>query len=138
MKVLHVVPSVSPVYGGPSVTTVRMAEGVAALDLEVDVATTTANGSSELRVPLDRPVIGKGVRYFYFQRQHPKSWTFSWPLTRWLLRHAHTYDLLHVHALFSYATLPACWVARRGRVPYVLSPHGMLDPWSLRFRSWKK
>jgi len=138
MKVLHVVPSISPVYGGPSITTVRMAESLAALGIEVDVATTTANGSCELRVPLDRPVVDNGVRYFYFPRQHPKFWTFSWPLTRWLAHHAHTYDLLHVHALFSYATLPACWAARRASVPYVLSPHGMLDRWSLRFHSWKK
>lgn len=138
MKVLHVIPSMSPIYGGPSVATRQMAESLASPKIEVDLATTTANGRAELRVPLDRPLMDGGVRYFYFPRQHPKSWTFSWPLTCWLARHAHTYDVLHVHALFSYPTLPACWAARRAGVPYVLSPHGMLDPWSLRFRAWKK
>jgi len=115
-----------------------MVEALAALGVDLHVASTTANGRSELRMPLDKSVMDGGVRYFYFPRQHPKSWTFSWPLTRWLAQQAHTYDVLHVHALFSYPTLPACWAARRAGVPYVLSPHGMLDPWSLRFRAWKK
>ena len=138
MKVLHVIPSLSPIYGGPSFSTRHMVEALAALGVDLHVASTTANGRSESRMPLDRPVVDGGVRYFYFPRQHPKSWTFSWPLTRWLAQHAHAYDVLHVHALFSYPTLPACWAARRTGVPYVLSPHGTLDPWSLRFRAWKK
>src|SRR5438132_5249120 len=138
MKVLHVIPSLSPIYGGPSFSTRHMVEALVALGVDLHVASTTANGRSELRMPLDRPVVDGGVRYFYFPRQHPKSWTFSWPLTRWLAQHARSYDVLHVHALFSYPTLPACWAARRAGVPYVLSPHGMLDPWSLRFRAWKK
>jgi glycosyltransferase involved in cell wall biosynthesis len=138
MKVLHVIPSVSPLHGGPSFAVRRMAEAVAALDVEVDVATTTANGKEELRVPLGRPVNEQGVRYFYFPRQYPKSWTFSWPLTRWLAQYAGAYDVLHVHALFSYPSLAACWAARREGVPYVLRPLGTLDPWALRFRRWKK
>lgn len=138
MKVLHVIPSVSPLHGGPSFAVRRMAEAVASLDVEVDVATTTANGKEELRVPLGRAVIEQGVRYFYFPRQHPTSWTFSWPLTRWLAQHAGAYDVVHAHALFSYPPLAACWAARRKGVPYVLRPLGTLDPWALRFRRWKK
>jgi glycosyltransferase involved in cell wall biosynthesis len=128
----------SPLYGGPSFALKGMAEAVASLGTEVDVATTTANGRAELDVPLDRPVVEEGVRYFYFRRQYPKSWTFSWPLTHWLRRHAGKYDVLHVHALFSYPTLSACQAARRHGVPYVLRPLGTLDPWALRFHRWKK
>jgi glycosyltransferase involved in cell wall biosynthesis len=138
VKVLHVIPSVSPLYGGPSFALKGMAEAVASLGIEVDVATTTANGRAELEVPLDRPVVEEGVRYFYFRRQYPKAWTFSWPLTRWLRRHAGRYDVLHVHALFSYPTLSACQAARRHGVPYIIRPLGMLDPWALRSRHWKK
>jgi glycosyltransferase involved in cell wall biosynthesis len=138
MRVLHVIPSVSPLHGGPSFAVRGVGEALAALGIDVDVATTTANGRGELSVPFDGPVFEQGVRYFYFRRQHPKFWTFSWPLTRWLTQHAGAYDILHVHALFSYPTLPACWAARRHRVPYVLRPLGTLDPWSLRSHRWKK
>src|SRR2546427_11258527 len=84
MKVLHVIPSLSPTYGGPSSSTRHMVEALAALGVDLHVASTTADGRTELRMPLDRPVMDGGVHYFYFPRQHPKSWTFSWPLTRWL------------------------------------------------------
>ncbi len=73
-----------------------------------------------------------------FRRQPPEQWSFSWPLTRWVFQHAADYDLMHVHALFAYPTLAACTAARRRGVPYVLQPHGMLDPWALQFRGWKK
>jgi glycosyltransferase involved in cell wall biosynthesis len=138
VRILHVIPSVSLLYGGPSVAVRRMTEVLASLGASVDVATTTADGRGELPVALDQPVCQNGVRYFYFPRQRPKSWTFSWPLTRWLRRHVGGYDVLHVHGLFSYPTLPACWAARRRSVPYLLRPLGTLDSWGLRQGRWKK
>ncbi|GAB1490104.1 glycosyltransferase [Opitutaceae bacterium] len=47
-------------------------------------------------------------------------------------------DLLHVHGLWSHASVACLAVARRDRKPYVVSPHGMLDPGALRFSRWKK
>ncbi len=46
-------------------------------------------------------------------------------------------DLLHVHGLWMYPSLAAVRWSRRGR-PYVVSPHGMLDPWALENSRWKK
>src|SRR5690606_41292197 len=47
-------------------------------------------------------------------------------------------DLLHVHGLWMYLSVAARrWAQRSGR-PYVVSPHGMLDPWALRNARWKK
>jgi glycosyltransferase involved in cell wall biosynthesis len=106
--------------------------------VDVTVATTNAAGSSALDVPLVTPVIDDGVVYHYFSRTVPGSWKFSWPLTRWLFAHARRYDVVHVHALFSYATIPGCRAAARAPVPYVLRPLGTLSEWSLARRSWKK
>jgi poly(glycerol-phosphate) alpha-glucosyltransferase len=47
-------------------------------------------------------------------------------------------DLLHVHGLWSYASVACLTVARRDRKPYIISPHGMLDSGALRFSRWKK
>ena len=50
----------------------------------------------------------------------------------------HPVDLLHVHGLWMYQSIAALnWAARTGR-PYVVSPHGMLDPWALNNSRWKK
>ena len=138
MRVLHVIPSAAPVDGGPNYAVRALARGLASRGVEVTVATTNAAGDGSLDVPLDSPVIEDGVVYRYFARTVPGSWKFSWPLTRWLWAHAGSYDVVHVHALFSYATIPGCRAAAHAPVPYILRPLGTLSEWSLRHRRWKK
>src|SRR5688572_5068801 len=138
VKILHVIPSAAPVDGGPNLAVRAIARGLADRGVSVTVATTNAAGEGTLDVPLDAPVIDGGVVYRFFARTVPGSWKFSWPLTRWLWSNAGRYDVVHVHALFSYTTIPGCRAASRAPVPYVLRPLGTLSEWSLRHRAWKK
>ena len=138
MRVLHVIPSAASVDGGPNVAVRAMARGLVRNGIEVTVATTNASGAQSLDVPVDTPVIDDGVVFRYFARSVPGSWKFSWPMTRWLWTNAGLYDVVHVHALFSYATIPGCRAAARAPVPYVLRPLGTLSEWSLGQRRWKK
>lgn len=47
-------------------------------------------------------------------------------------------DVVHTHGCWMYTSAQvAQWHATTGR-PYVVSPHGMLDPWALRNSRWKK
>lgn len=138
MKILYVIPYVSPLYGGPTVVIAQMAAALSPLGVAIDVVATTAHGQGELDVPLDRPVFRGHARYFFFLRTHPKFWMFSWSLRQWLYRHVLDYDLVHVHGLFAYTTLPACAAARHFKKPYVITPHGVLDPWCLTHKWWKK
>jgi glycosyltransferase involved in cell wall biosynthesis len=133
-----VIPAVGPWYGGPSVAIRGMTRALAALGAQVEVATTDANGPTRLAVPTDVPVDEEGVAYHYFGTSLPGEWKFSWPLTRWLARNISRFDVVHVHALFSYSTIPACRLARRSGVPYVVRPLGTLAAWSLRQHAWKK
>ena len=138
MRVLHIIPSAAPVDGGPNVAVRAIARGLVRRGIDVTVATTNASGPRSLDVPVDTPVIDDGVVFRYFARSVPGSWKFSWPMTRWLWANAGSYDVVHVHALFSYATIPGCRAAARAPVPYVLRPLGTLSNWSLRHRRWKK
>jgi glycosyltransferase involved in cell wall biosynthesis len=47
-------------------------------------------------------------------------------------------DVAHLHGLWEALIRAATIEARKLRVPFVLTPHGMLDPWSLRQRWLKK
>jgi glycosyltransferase involved in cell wall biosynthesis len=47
-------------------------------------------------------------------------------------------DVVHVHALWEEIQHRAAVVARGHGVPYVVTPHGMLDPWSMSQRAVKK
>lgn len=140
MRVLHVIPTVSLAYGGPSVAIRALTLALAARGHDVTIATTDAadDRSGRLDVPIGEPSSEAGVTYRYFPRSAPGRWMFSWPLTRWLYREVRSFDVVHVHGLFQYPTIPACRFARWHRVPYVIRPLGMLDAWSLAQHSWKK
>ena len=47
-------------------------------------------------------------------------------------------SLLHAHGLWMYPSLASLRWSRRARRPYLVSPHGMLDPWAVRNAAWKK
>lgn len=47
-------------------------------------------------------------------------------------------DLLHQHGLWMYPSRAATLWARRTGRPYLISPHGMLDPWITGRGRWKK
>ena len=101
--------------------------------LSVEIATTDDNGTEQLTVPLAQPVIENGVTYWYFPRQI-RFYTFSWPLWRWFATHIGDYDLVHIHALFSFGTTAGAFWATRRRVPYLVRPLGVLNTWGIRNR----
>ena len=47
-------------------------------------------------------------------------------------------DVIHVHGLWMYSSLASMRWNSRSRRPHVISPHGMLDPWAVRYSAWKK
>jgi len=137
-KILHVIPSVGPQRGGPSVMVRTMARALAQAGLDVHVATTDDDGPDRLRVPLGVPQPEDGATFWYFPRQ-TRFYIFSWPLTRWLAQHVREFDLVHIHALFSYAALPAALAAHRAGVPYIVRPLGTLNRWGIENRRpWLK
>jgi len=115
-----------------------MSRALSQAGLEVHVATTDDNGPERLHVPLGTPQHEDGATFWYFPRQ-TRFYIFSWPLTRWLAQHVHEFDLVHIHALFSYAALPASLLAYRAGVPYIVRPLGTLNHWGIENRRpWLK
>lgn len=53
-------------------------------------------------------------------------------------RHLPGHDALHLHACWQRSNRQWAAAARRHAVPYVLSTHGMLDPWPMRQGFWRK
>ncbi len=132
-KVLHVIPSVGPERGGPSEFMHTLTRGLARTGLDVHVATTDDNGPKRLDVPYGVPCLEEGATYWYFRRQ-TRCYTFSWPLTQWLAHRISGFDVVHIHALFSYATLPAALWSRRSGIPYIVRPLGTLSRWGMANR----
>ena len=128
---LHVIPSVGPRRGGPSLAMDLIARSLVEQGIQVDVATTDDDDDQRLPVPLHQPVQRAGATYRFFPRQL-HAYTTSLPLRSWLHAHAHEYDLIHTHAVFSFAPTVAARAAQRAHVPYVVRPLGTLAPYGLR------
>ena len=133
LRVLHVIPSASPVHGGPTEAIFGISRALASKGIDVHVATTDDNGIDRLDVPLGKPVNHDNATFWYFKRQ-TRFYTISLGLTRWLSRHIKEYDLVHIHALFSYSSTPAAYWATKHHVPYIVRPLGTLKEWARRER----
>jgi glycosyltransferase involved in cell wall biosynthesis len=138
MKILHVVPAIGSIYGGPSISVLSLANALGQLGIEVDIITTNVNGEEILDVPLRTWLQGEHYRIQYFPCWYLKDYKISSAMSGWLSQHIRDYDLVNTHAIFSYSIFPAYRACQRHNVPYVMHPHGMLENWALNYKSWKK
>lgn len=139
MRVLHVIESLDPATGGPPAVVLRLASAQAALGHEVTIAFNdprwrlTGNGRMWGDVPgverVGEVLVTPGVRLKSLIGRNVPS-----VLTEQIGRS----DVAHMHGVWEPLLLMAGWVARRLGIPYGVTPHGMLDPWSLRQKRWKK
>lgn len=138
MKILHVIPSIAPRYGGPSYAVIEMCRALRERGVETLIATTDADGDARLEVELGRPKLYGNVPVIFFPRQWSEAFKYSRPLARWLESHVGEFEVVHIHAVFSHACLVAARACRKRGVPYVVRPLGSLDPWSMKQKSARK
>ncbi|MCX5969659.1 MAG: glycosyltransferase [Cyanobacteria bacterium] len=144
MKVLHVIPSISPLRGGPSAAVLAMVAALRQQGVEASILTTNDHGPGiDRSMPLGRWFERAGVPVLAFGRWSPplrplREFAISPGLNRWLAAHMRDYQLLHVHALFSWPSTSAMAQARMARVPYVLRTIGQLNQWSLSQSAGRK
>ena len=112
MKILHVTTGISPASGGPT----RSVKGICrALDgVGASVTLLVLKGRHEFEEK-------GGVRVVYGERVNVAD-----------------FDLVHIQGLWAPALHRVMCDCRAHDVPYVVSPRGMLDPWALNVKKWKK
>ena len=71
-----------------------------------------------------------------FPVQGPKSFGYSAQLSKAIIHS--DFELLHIHGMWMYPSHLALRWGKKYKRPYLVSPHGMLDPWALKNSSWKK
>ena len=105
-----------------------MARAVARLGHQVAIYTTDREMAPEERVPLGVPIDRDGVELRVFRQHAPRVIATSFPLYRALAAAIPTVDVVHVHSLYLFHDWAAPRLARRAGVPYMVRPHGTLDP----------
>lgn len=140
MKVLHVIPSVSPALGGPTQVVLNLVKALRDCKVDAEIVTTNDNGATLLDVPLNQRIEYEQVPVWFLPRFSPplKEFIFSPAITKWLWQHIRDYDILDNHYLFSYASTCAAAIARWQNVPYTVRTMGQLAPWALAQSRLKK
>lgn len=128
LRLLQVIPSYYPAvrYGGPIRSVHALCAALVRRGHQVSVYTTNIDGDDNLDVPLGSPVDMDGVLVHYFPVGAIRRLCRSPALGRQLRRTVANYDLVHLHSVFLWPTYSAARAAHRARVPYIISPRGML------------
>lgn len=132
MKILHIIGSVDPRFGGPI-------EGITRQAMVRSIL-----GSSTHIASLDQPddpwiaacptkVFALGIRGAAYARLRSfvpwLRYGYTPHLVPWLRQHVRDYDIVVINGLWNYSTLGARRALIAMGVPYVVFTHGMLDPW---------
>lgn len=139
MKVLQVIPSIASAHGGPSKALRIIESALLRKTVGSETATTNDDGhGGRFPVPLGSLEHEEGSARRYFNKSFD-PYKVSFPFAWWVFRHAKDYDLIHLHAMFSFTSTVAAWAARWNGVPYVVRPLGTLARYGLtRRRPWLK
>ena len=134
MKILQIVPSYKPAYqyGGTIESVARLCEGLVQAGIDVQVFTTTANGTEELDVKTDVEYIVEGVRVIYFTRLTKDHSHITFSLWKRLYKDCKKYDVVHIHSWWNLLVLVAALICKKQKVKTIISPHGMLSDYIIQ------
>jgi len=126
-------------YGGPITAVHQMNKALIKQGMDITVFTTNANGSMKLDVPTCEEVDVDGVKVHYFPTFFRERYFYSPMLKQGLRKALEKFDVVHINWLYVYPTMIAARLCTKMGIPYVLTPHGMLDSYSSSIKSlWKK
>lgn len=131
---LHLVENASVTSGGEGLAALRYAESIARAGCAVTLLSKHIS---------DRHVITYFDKGSFDQQAAPTRHNFLIELFdqyRFIHRlcEQNKYELMHIHGMWSPFLAVAALVARRRRIPLVVSPHGCLEPWALAYNQRKK
>jgi glycosyltransferase involved in cell wall biosynthesis len=132
VRIAHVTSSISRIGAGVSKVVRDLSEAQAGNDDAIHIFTlmdqfTHVDQPNHAGITLSACPVTFAPRFGY-----------SRPLQRTLSEHAGSIDVIHLHGLWMYPNQAAGIIARKSAIPYIMSPHGMLDSRSLNLKKWKK
>lgn len=147
MRILHVIPSLSPDLGGPAQVALNLVNALNKLGTDAAIATTShgmpafthAHTHHQIDYTYDTDNnLSAPVHFLPYTHPPLKEFIFSKALTRWLWDNLPAYDLVDNHYLFSYPPTCAAAIARQKGIPYTVRTMGQLTPWALAQSATKK
>ena len=138
MRILHVTPSLAARDGGPAKAAIEMCRELLRRGEHTEIYTTNANGAGYLDVELGRPTEVRGVHVTYFPTSGSHYYKYSSTLAGALRTDISKFDVVHINSLYQFPSTAAAHYCRKQGVPYIVRPHGTLDPYLYRRHPLRK
>lgn len=139
MKILHVISSLDPASGGPPRIALRLAAASAQLEHNVTILSyDTPSARTQIEQEIAEVPGASLLRRITLPAPDRFERLFALRAGKELNKVVANFDMIHVHNIWDSINRQAFTVARKQGVPYAILANGMLDPWSLQQKSWKK
>lgn len=120
MKLLQVIGTLNPAYGGPIESLRQVTATLQALGHQPEVITLDAPTAPWLK-KFPGVVHALGPSY--------GTYRLNFRLVNWLRQHAGAYDAIIVRGIWQYQSFGTWLASRRAGFPYFVFVHGALNPW---------
>ena len=137
MNILHVLTSVFKAGGGTSEVVPRMCEALVAAGHNVRLV--TGGGDNPADAALRAKSKGVDIRYCPLHHiPHVGFYRMTHVFKDELIGGMTWSDVVHIHGHWQDVSWFAASLARKMRKPYVMQPHGFLEPERLKISKWQK
>lgn len=134
MKILMIIPSISKKWGGTTSSLKNFYYGLSKIDniTCIVVATYTQKEYSEI----DENILhDSNFKLFEAKRE---GWRYSKELNSFLNKNLEIFDLVWIHTIWTSIDFFISKYSKKFKKPYVITPHGMLDPIAFQRKGLKK
>lgn len=138
MKILHLIASIAKEYGGPSKACLEMCNALGNRGHHVELYSTDIAGHGKFSIADLQENVHENVRLRIFPGLWPRFWKLSLRMAWALRNHIAEFDLVHIHSLYLFHNLAGGYFCREFGIPYVIRPHGTLDPFLYSRHRWRK
>lgn len=125
MKVLTFITSISLKGGGPSRSVPMLVKGLAEVGVDITLMTYWSDDMNSHA--LDGTSAKLKVLRPDFSRSQMEEYIIS-----------ENFDVIQLQSMWDLRYHIVAKIARKHRIPYIITPRGMLEPWSLSQKKWKK
>lgn len=124
---LHVIADMSADHGGNVRALVDLCDALNGVGVGCEIASLRHPHRGD-----SRSVLTRATEVHLFHSIPPRRLGNSMAFARWFRRNVRRYDLVEIHEIFRVTSIIAAVIAHRNGVPYLVHPHGSLDPFDLR------
>ena len=142
MKILHIIPSISKLYGGPTTSIFSYTKNLRDIGVKAEILTTNINLFNNSNVSKNYQIINKVpvhiIKSINFPVKKIYEFGISPDLFFWLRDNIRNYDLIHIYGLFRFPSTLAMVYAIKFKVPFVFYACGGFDNANFKNNGWLK